>query len=59
MGTISKAIAAGVGGGVAGAGTGALMLPAGSPWYAYVLMAAVTTLIPAVLTYLAPANKPS
>lgn len=59
MSTISKAIAAGVGGGVAGGGASAVMLPTGSPWYAYVLMAAVTTLIPAVLTYLAPANKPS
>lgn len=59
MGNISKAVAAGVGGGVSGAGVGAVVLPAGSPWYAYVLMAAVTTLIPAILTYFAPANKPS
>jgi len=56
MGSISKAIAAGVGGGVAGAGGGAVLLPEGSPWYAYVLMALITTLVPAVVTYLAPKN---
>lgn len=56
MDKISKAIAAGVGGAAAGAGTGAYILPEGSPWYAYVLMAAVTALLPAVVTYLAPKN---
>jgi hypothetical protein len=59
MGTISKAIAAGVGGGVSGATVGAVVLPDGSPWYAYVLMAAVTTIVPLIFTYFAPANKPS
>ena len=57
MGSISKAIAAGVGGAVAGTGTGAVVLPDGSPWYAYVLMAVVTAGLPALITYLAPKNR--
>lgn len=56
MNAISKAIAAGVGGAAAGAGTGVYMLPEGSPWYAYVIMAAITALVPAIVTYLAPKN---
>lgn len=56
MGSISKAIAAGVGGAVAGGGTGAIVLPDGSPWYAYVLMALITAALPAIVTYLAPKN---
>lgn len=56
MGSISKAIAAGVGGAVAGGGTGAIVLPEGSPWYAYVLMALITAALPAIVTYLAPKN---
>lgn len=57
MGSISKAIAAGVGGAAAGAGTSAYVLPDGSPWYAYVIMAAITAVLPAVLTYYAPKNS--
>jgi hypothetical protein len=56
MGTISKAIAAGGGGAVAGAGLGAAMLPDNSPWYAYVIMVIVTTILPAIVTYYAPKN---
>jgi hypothetical protein len=56
MKTISKAVAAGVGGAAAGAGTGVYVLPEGSPWYAYVLMVAITALLPAVVTYIAPKN---
>jgi hypothetical protein len=56
MNSISKAIAAGVGGAVAGGGAGAYALPDGSPWYAYVLMAAITAIVPAIVTYLAPKN---
>ncbi len=56
MDKISKAIGAGAGGAVTGVGIGAIYLPEGSPWYAYVLMAAVTALLPAVVTYLAPKN---
>lgn len=56
MGSISKAIAAGVGGAVAGGGAGAVVLPDGSPWYAYILMAVVTVGLPALVTYLAPKN---
>ena len=52
----SKAIAAGVGGALTGAGSGAVILPEGSPWYAYVLMALVTAVIPGLMTYLAKAN---
>lgn len=57
MGSISKAIAAGAGGVVAGVGTGAVVLPEGSPWYAYILMVAVAGLVPALATYLAPKNS--
>lgn len=56
MDKISKAIAAGAGGAIGGSAAGAMLLPEGSPWYAYVLMAAVTTALPALLTYLAPKN---
>ena len=56
MGSISKAIAAGVGGAVAGTGTGIVMLPEGSPWYAYLLMALITAVIPLAATYVAPKN---
>ncbi len=56
MDKISKAIAAGAGGAIGGGVSGAVFLPEGSPWYAYVLMAAVTTALPALLTYLAPKN---
>lgn len=52
----SKALGAAIGGGLAGTGAGAIILPEGSPWYAYVLMAAVTTLVPAVVTYFSPKN---
>lgn len=57
MSSISKAIAAGVGGAVAGPAAGAIVLPDGSPWYAYVLMAAITAVLPAMLTYFAPKNS--
>ena len=56
MGKISKAIAAGSGGAITGVGLGAVYLPEGSPWYAYVLMAGVTAVLPTVITYLAPKN---
>lgn len=57
MNGVSKAIAAGVGGALTGAGSGALVLPDGSPWYAYILMSLVTAVVPALITYLAPANR--
>jgi hypothetical protein len=56
MSSISKAVGAGVGGAIAGAGTGAYLLPEGTPWYGYIIMAAVTALIPAVVAYFAPKN---
>ncbi|BCH32648.1 hypothetical protein MesoLjLc_45780 [Mesorhizobium sp. L-8-10] len=56
MDKISKAIGAGTGGVITGASIGAIYLPEGSPWYAYVLMALITGLAPAVVTYLAPKN---
>lgn len=56
MNQYAKAIGAAVGGAGAGALTGAVVLPEGSPWYAYILMVLVTTLAPAVVTYLAPKN---
>lgn len=54
----SKAIGAALGGAAAGAGAGVYTLPEGSPWYAYVIMATVTAVVPALLTYLAPKNTP-
>ena len=56
MGNYSKAIAAAAGGAIAGGGASAVTLPDGSPWYAYVIMTAITTLVPAILTYFAPKN---
>lgn len=56
MGNYSKAIAAAVGGAVAGGGASVVTLPDGSPWYAYIIMTAITTLVPAILTYFAPKN---
>lgn len=53
---ISKAIGAATGGAAVGAGVGALYLPDGTPWYGYVLMAAVTAILPALTTYIAPRN---
>lgn len=56
MQNYSKAIAAGVSGALTGAGSGVIVLPEGSPWYAYILLALVTAVVPAVVTYLAPKN---
>jgi len=56
MQKISKALAAGIGG--AATGTVSLpFMPEGTPWYGYLALYAITTLLPAVLTYVAPANK--
>jgi hypothetical protein len=49
--------AAGVGGAVAGGGADAVVLPDGSPWYAYVLMAVVTAGLSELITYFAPKNS--
>lgn len=54
--TISKAIGAAVGGGVAGT-AGVPFLPEGTPWWGYLLMYVVTIGAPMVATYVAPANK--
>ncbi|WLR94258.1 hypothetical protein [Shinella zoogloeoides] len=56
MNKVSKAIAAAAGGAIGGGVSGAVFLPEGSPWYAYVLMAAITTALPTLLTYFAPKN---
>lgn len=56
MKTISKAIAAGVGG--AAAGTIALpFMPDDTPWWGYLAAYAVVMLLPAIVTYLAPRNS--
>ncbi len=55
MDKISKAIAAGVGG--AAAGTVALpFMPDDTPWWGYLAAYAVVTLLPALVTYIAPKN---
>ncbi|MGO4838126.1 hypothetical protein AB4144_38365 [Rhizobiaceae sp. 2RAB30] len=53
---ISPSATAGTGGAVTGASIGAIYLPEGSRRYAYVLMAAVTAVLPTVLTYFALKN---
>lgn len=58
MGTQIKAVAAAIGGAVAGGGVANYALPDGSPWYAYVIMAAITALVPYLATYFAPKNTP-
>lgn len=56
MGGVSKAIGAAVGG--TGVGTLALpYMPENTPWYGYLALYALTIGLPAILTYLAPANK--
>lgn len=56
MQNISKAIGAGVGGALAGS-AGIPFMPEGTPWYGYLALYALTTGLPAVLTYLAPKNQ--
>jgi hypothetical protein len=58
MNSYSKAIGAAIGGAGAGALTGAVVLPEGSPWYAYILMVLATTLGPSLVTLIAPKNAP-
>ena len=58
MSNYSKSIGAAIGGALTGAGTGAAVLPEGTPWYGYILMAFVTAIVPALVTYLAPKNQP-
>ncbi|HXO70497.1 MAG TPA: hypothetical protein VN838_16155 [Bradyrhizobium sp.] len=53
-----KAVAAGVGGAVAGGGVGIAMLPDGTPWYGYCVMAVITGILPYLATYFAPKNTP-
>lgn len=56
MKTISKAIAAGVGGAAAGAVTLPFVMPEGAPWYAPVIAWAAVILLPALAAYIAPKN---
>lgn len=56
MQKITKALAAGGGGAVAGTII-IPFLPAGTPWWGVVTAFAVATLVPAVATYIAPPNK--
>lgn len=51
-----KAIAAAAGGAVGGGVAGGIVLPEGSPWYAYVIVIAITTLTPYLSTWFAPKN---
>lgn len=56
MDKFRKAIAAGAGGAATGT-VGLPFMPADTPWYGYLALYAITIGLPAVLTYLAPANK--
>jgi hypothetical protein len=57
MQNISKAVGAAAGG--AGVGTVALpSMPEGTPWYGYLILYAITIGLPALLTYVFPANQP-
>ena len=51
-----KAIAAAAGGAVRGDVAGGIVLPDGSPWYAYVIVIAITALTQYVSTWFAPRN---
>ena len=57
MGNVSKAIAASLGGGVGGLGASALVLPEGSPWWAYLLLTLVPSILSTLTTYAAPKNS--
>lgn len=55
MGSISKAIAAGAGGALAG--TVALpFMPEDTPWYGYLVAYVIVVGLPALITYIAPKN---
>ncbi|MGL4965191.1 MAG: hypothetical protein ACRC67_28455 [Inquilinus sp.] len=51
-----KAIAAAAGGAVGGGVAGGIVLPDGSPWYAYVIVIAITALTPYLSNWFAPKN---
>jgi hypothetical protein len=51
-----KAIAAAAGGALGGGVAGGIVLPEGSPWYAYVIVITITTLTPYLSTWFAPKN---
>jgi len=55
MGSVSKAIAAGIGGGVVGT-VGLPVMPEGTPWYGYIILYAISIMVPAIVTYAAPPN---
>lgn len=57
MEKVSKAIAAGLGGGLAGTAAVPFM-PDGTPWYGYLAAYAIAILVPALITYIAPKNAP-
>lgn len=56
MQKITKAIAAAAGGAATGT-IGLPFMPADTPWYGYLMLYAITIGLPAVLTYVVPANK--
>jgi putative flippase GtrA len=56
MGSINKAIAAAAGGAVLGTAAVPFM-PEGTPWYGYLAAYAITIIVPAIITYLAPKNS--
>lgn len=56
----SKAVAAGIGGAIVGIGGSMTpVMPEGTPWWGYLIMWGISTLVPAIITYIAPANKPN
>jgi hypothetical protein len=55
----SKAVAAAISGLVAGGGAGAVVLPEGSPWYAYLALALAPMVLGYLGTWFAPKNTPS
>lgn len=57
MNKYSKAIGAALGGAVAGT-VGLPVLPDNAPWYAPIILYAISIGLPALLTYLAPKNAP-
>jgi hypothetical protein len=55
MDRISKALGAGLGGGVVGT-AGLPFMPEGTPWYGYLALYAVTVLVPMLGAFVAPRN---
>lgn len=57
LGRVSKAIGGAIGAATAGGGVAIYALPPDTPWYGYVVGAAVSAALGWISTYLAPQNR--